>query len=96
MAHVEDGATYRLTFSIADADGTTNDDGVRVMWNGQVIYEGLPDASWNTLTFNVVGGTGDGSNELIFQSTETAPNWYGAALDDVHFVKIANAGDPVR
>jgi glycerophosphoryl diester phosphodiesterase len=95
VAHVEDGATYKLTFSIADADGTTNDDGVRVLWNGQVIYEGTPDASWNTLSFNVVGGTGDGSNELIFQGTETNQNWYGAALDDVHLVKIANVGETV-
>ncbi len=94
VAHVEDGATCKLTFSIADADGTTNDDGVRVLWNGQVIYEGVPPASWTTLSFNVVGGIGDGSNELIFQSTETNQNWYGVALDDVHLVKIADAGAP--
>ncbi|TCR70565.1 glycerophosphodiester phosphodiesterase family protein [Bosea sp. BK604] len=89
----EEGATYRLTFSIADADGTTNDDGVRVLWNGQVVYEGIPNASWNTFSFNVVGGSGDGTNELIFQGTETNQNWYGAALDDVHFVKIAEPGE---
>jgi len=91
IASVETGATYRLTFSIADADGATADDGVRVLWGGQIIYEGTPDSNWNTLTFDLVGGAGDGSNKLVFQGTETNLNWYGAALDDVHFVKIANA-----
>jgi glycerophosphoryl diester phosphodiesterase len=95
IAHVEDGATYHMTFSIADTDGTTTDDGVRVLWGGQVIYQGIPDNSWNTFTFRLVGGSGDGSNQLVFQGTESNLNWYGAALDDVHFVKVADAGSPV-
>ncbi|RDJ22279.1 hypothetical protein DWF00_24000, partial [Bosea caraganae] len=95
IARAEEGATYRLTFSIADADGTTADDGVRVLWNGQVVYEGIPNSAWNTFSFNLVGGSGNGLNELIFQGTEADQNWYGAALDDVHFVKIADAGVPV-
>jgi autotransporter passenger strand-loop-strand repeat protein len=95
ISRVEDGATYQLTFSIADADGTTTDDGVRVLWNGQVIYQGIPDNSWNTFSFRLVGGSGDGSNQLVFQGTESNLNWYGAALDDVHFVKVADVGAPV-
>lgn len=95
IAHVETGATYRLTFSIADADGTTPDDGVRVLWGGQGVYEGIPPANWTTLSFNVVGGSGNGSNELEFVGTESNLNTYGAALDDIHFVKVADAGDPL-
>ncbi|RED21051.1 glycerophosphoryl diester phosphodiesterase, partial [Rhodopseudomonas thermotolerans] len=94
VAGVEAGATYRLTFSIADADARTIDDGVRVYWGGQIVYDGVPTGIWQTITIEVVGNAGDGTNQLIFQGTETSLNGYGAALDDISLRKIADAPPP--
>ncbi|HEV7256526.1 MAG TPA: Ig-like domain-containing protein, partial [Bosea sp. (in: a-proteobacteria)] len=94
VAGVEAGATYRLSFFIADADARTTDDGIRVYWGGQLVYEGVPTNSWQAITVDVVGGTGDGTNELIFQGTEANLNGYGAALDDISLRKIADAPPP--
>ncbi|MDQ2081670.1 glycerophosphodiester phosphodiesterase family protein [Xanthobacteraceae bacterium Astr-EGSB] len=94
VAGVQGGATYRLTFFIADADARTTDDGVRVYWGGQVVYEGVPMNAWQKITIDVVGGAGDGTNQLIFQGTESNLNAYGAALDNVSLRKIADAPPP--
>ncbi|MEH2513812.1 glycerophosphoryl diester phosphodiesterase [Nitrobacteraceae bacterium AZCC 1564] len=94
IAHVETGATYRLSFSLGDADTAVSDDGIRVFFGGQLVYEGVPTNPWQTFNFTVVGGSGDGSNKLEFIATGTNLNTYGAALDDVHFVKIAEAVQP--
>ena len=91
VAGVEAGATYRLTFYIADADARTTDDGVRVYWGGQIIYEGVPVNAWQKITIDVGGGAGDGTNQLIFEGSETSLNGYGAALDDISLRKIADA-----
>jgi VCBS repeat-containing protein len=97
IAHVEAGATYRVSFSLSDSDRTNFDDGVQVLWNGEVIFDGLPpqtSASWTTLSFEVKGGSGNGANRLEFIDKGVSDSWgAGAALDDVHFVKIANPGD---
>ncbi|MDU0341107.1 Ig-like domain-containing protein, partial [Bosea rubneri] len=97
IAHVETGATYRVSFSLSDSDRTNFDDGVKVLWNGEVIFDGLPpqtSASWTTLSFEVKGGSGDGKNRLEFIDKGVSDSWgAGAALDDVRFVKIANVGD---
>ncbi len=93
VAHVETGATYELSFSLGDADTAVSDDGIRVMFGGRVVYEGIPTNPWQTFTFRVTGGAGDGSNKLEFIATGTNLNTYGAALDDVRFVKVAEAGD---
>lgn len=95
IANVEAGATYLVSFSLSDSDNVRDDDGVRVLWNGEVIFEGIPpqtSASWTTYEFEVIGGSGDGSNRLEFMDIGEPDSWgAGAALDDVHFVKIANA-----
>ncbi|ACF00099.1 outer membrane adhesin like protein [Rhodopseudomonas palustris TIE-1] len=97
IAHVEAGATYRVSFSLSDSDAVNHDDGVKVLWNGEVIFDGKPpqtSAAWTTLSFDVVGGSGNGTNRLEFIDTGVSDSWgAGAALDDVHFVKVANAGD---
>jgi Ca2+-binding RTX toxin-like protein len=94
VEHVETGATYRFSFSLSDSDNVRNDDGVRVLWNGEVIFDGRPpqtSASWTTYSFDVVGGSGNGSNRLEFIDTGVADSWgAGVALDDVHFVKTAD------
>ena len=97
IAHVEAGATYRVSFSLSDSDAVNHDDGVKVLWNGEVIFDGLPpqgSARWTTLSFDVVGGSGNGTNRLEFIDKGVTDSWgAGAALDDVKFVKVANAGD---
>ncbi|KRE03534.1 adhesin, partial [Bosea sp. Root381] len=97
IAHVETDATYRVSFSLSDSDRTNFDDGVKVLWNGEVIFDGLPpqtSASWTTLSFEVKGGSGDGKNRLEFIDKGVSDSWgAGAALDDVRFIKVANAGD---
>ncbi|MFD2250844.1 VCBS repeat-containing protein [Pseudochelatococcus lubricantis] len=98
ITSVETGATYRVTFSLSDSDNVRDDDGLRVLWNGEEIFNGLPpqtSASWTTYSFDVVGGSGDGSNRLEFIDTGAPDSWgAGVALDDVHFVKTANVGEP--
>ncbi len=97
ITKAEDGATYRVSFSLSDSDTGRFDDGITVLWNGEVIFNGLPpqtSASWTTLSFEVVGGSGNGANRLEFIDTGVKDSWgAGVALDDVHFVKIADAGD---
>jgi len=97
ITQAENGATYRVSFSLSDSDIDRLDDGITVLWNGEVIFNGLPPqtgASWVTLSFEVKGGSGNGSNRLEFMDTGVKDSWgAGVALDDVHFVKIANAGD---
>src|SRR5262249_31269330 len=41
ISHVETGATYRLSFSLGDADTAVSDDGIKVYFGGQLVYEGL-------------------------------------------------------
>ncbi|WP_168195439.1 Ig-like domain-containing protein [Bradyrhizobium sp. NAS80.1] len=96
IGHVEKGATYQLSFSLADADTAVSDDGIQVYFAGQLVYEGVATNPWQTFTFTVIGGSGDGSNKLEFIATGTSLNTYGAALDDVHFIKIAEADAPLE
>lgn len=96
ISKVETGATYQLTFSVIDNDPGSDDDAVVVTWGGQVVYEGKPASAteWTEVTVEIEGGTGDGSNTLIFKNGETqVEDWYGVGLDDVHFVKTADAPD---
>ncbi|MGX5735820.1 Ig-like domain-containing protein [Bosea thiooxidans] len=97
ISQAETGATYRVSFSLSDSDNVRFDDGITVLWNGEIIFNGLPPQtgeSWVTLSFDVVGGSGNGANRLEFMDTGVKDSWgAGVALDDVHFVKIANAGD---
>ncbi|WP_051312658.1 tandem-95 repeat protein [Pseudodonghicola xiamenensis] len=101
IAGVEAGAIYEVSFSLSDSDIAHDDDGVIVMWNGEVIFDGLApqnttgiNPEWETHTIKVVGGSGDGSNRLEFIDKGEADSWgAGAALDDVHFIKIGNASD---
>lgn len=51
VVRIEEGATYLLSFSLGDADTAVSDDGIRVVWNGQLVYEGVPTNPWQTLSF---------------------------------------------
>ncbi|NGM38084.1 tandem-95 repeat protein [Methylobacterium sp. DB0501] len=97
VAHVEAGATYQLSFALADADATLKDDAVAVYWGGELVWQGAPPQSggaWQPISVRVVGGAGDGSDTLRFAGRQPNPavTTFGAALDDVRLVKIAEPG----
>ncbi len=92
VENAENGAIYRLSFSLADLGGA-DDAGVKVLWNGQVIYEGTAEGA-TKMHFEVAGGSGDGSNQLVFQGAGTDSSVFDASLTDVHLVKIADPGVP--
>lgn len=82
---VQDGENYVLSFDVADSIHDTSD-GLRVIWNGEVIAEiENQDASMDRFEFQVTGGSGDGSNTLTFEGTG-ADNNFGVALDNVELV----------
>src|SRR5262249_39120939 len=49
---------------------------------------------WETIDLRVVGGAGNGSNKLEFVGAQSnaAGSTFGAGLDNVHFVKLADPG----
>ncbi|ORE96929.1 glycerophosphodiester phosphodiesterase family protein [Aurantimonas sp. 22II-16-19i] len=87
VADVETGATYTLRFDIADIDPESADDTIEVSWGGEVVYTGTPDEAWETVTIEVTGGAGDGSNRLVFKQTSAELNGDGVTLDNVSLLK---------
>ena len=87
---VQDGATYRLSFQFADTD-LKDAESLTVTYGGQVVYQGAPKgAAWETIAVDVIGGSGDGSDRLVFAQTGGSLNGAGLALDDVTMVKTAD------
>ncbi|MDX5402824.1 MAG: hypothetical protein LPK02_11570, partial [Rhodobacterales bacterium] len=87
VAGVEDGQVYLLSFDAADladnADGTTLDNQLQVIWNGEVVGSiDPPDGSWRSYAFHLIGGSGDGSNTLTFAGSGNADGM-GASVDKV-------------
>jgi len=95
---VSDGQVYVLTFDLADLsninDGTTLDNQLQVIWNGDVVGTiDASDGSWTSYEFHVIGGSGDGSNTLTFAGLGNA-DANGASLDNVQmFAATEAAGD---
>ena len=87
VSGVEAGATYTLRFDIADIDPDSADDTIEVSWGGEVVYTGTPDEAWETVTIEVTGGGGDGSNTLVFKQTSAELNGDGVTLDNVSLLK---------
>ena len=85
-----DGETYRLSFEHND---TANfDNGIKVYWNGELVDTVDPEnGTWTTATYDLVAGSGDGSNRLEFEGTGAADN-YGASLDNVQLVALSSPG----
>lgn len=91
------GELYLLRFDAADFvsadDGTANDNGIRVIWNGQVVATiDPPEIGMQTFEFLVVGGTGNGSNRLEFQGTG-ANDAIGASVDNVQMYATTGGSD---
>ncbi|MEM7473748.1 MAG: hypothetical protein AAF483_02070, partial [Planctomycetota bacterium] len=84
---VVDGEAYQLSFDLADSSHDSTD-GLRVIWNGEVIAEiDGQDESMDRFEFAVTGGTGDGSNTLTFEGTGESNN-FGVSLDNVELVSV--------
>jgi Ca2+-binding RTX toxin-like protein len=87
VAGVQDGQVYVLSFDAADLsninDGTTQDNQLQVIWNGDVVGTiDASDGSWRNYEFHLIGGSGNGSNTLVFQGLGDVSG-VGASIDNV-------------
>ncbi|MFN3190444.1 MAG: LamG-like jellyroll fold domain-containing protein [Aureliella sp.] len=82
---VVDGETYSLSFDLADSAHDASD-GLKVVWNGEVVAElSGQDNTMDRFEFDIVGGSGNGSNTIQFVGTGAANN-FGVSLDNVKLV----------
>jgi len=80
---VIEGTPYRLEFDAVDVP--SNDNGLNIYWNGQLIGTIDPEPGFPTgYIFDVLGGSGDGSNTLTFESTGPVDG-AGVQIDNVNF-----------
>jgi hypothetical protein len=69
---VERGTTYALSFEIGDND-LKDAKTITVSYAGQIVYQGAPKgAAWEVISVQVVGGSGDGSDTLVFAERRQA------------------------
>ncbi|MEM7723354.1 MAG: Hint domain-containing protein [Pseudomonadota bacterium] len=93
---VVDGETYRLTFDAADAgflsetpSDPDDENLVTVLFGGEVVAEIDPaQGAFESFEFEVIGGSGDGSNRLEFVGSGQLDN-FGASIDNVELVLVA-------
>ena len=68
LSGVIDGTPYRIEFDAVDVP--SDDNGLNVYWNGQLVGTVDPGTGFTTrYVFDVTGGSGDGSNTLTFEVT---------------------------
>jgi VCBS repeat-containing protein len=95
VAGVVKGAAYRLSFQLADTD-LKDTESLTVTYGGVVVYQGAPKgAAWGTISVEVMGGSGNGSDRLVFAQTGGKLDGAGLALDEVSMVKTADPNAPV-
>ena len=83
-----DGEDYRITFNHNDVVGETNT--FNVYWNGELLDTITPNnGTWTTETFDVVAGSGDGSNRLEFEGLG-AENNIGVSIDNVAMFELVD------
>ncbi len=91
VAGVQLDELLQLSFDIAlpDHNRFANIDGVRVVWNGEVVLEHSPGQKlvWETVNVAVVGGSGDGTNTLTLEGIGNS-NYHGAIIDNVVLVRV--------
>ena len=95
VSGVQDGQVYVLTFDAADLsdidDGTTQDNQLQVIWNGEVVGTiDAVDGAWRSYEFHLIGGAGDGTNTLAFAGLGDASG-IGASLDNVQMFATTEA-----
>ncbi|RKZ93741.1 MAG: hypothetical protein DRQ40_07265 [Gammaproteobacteria bacterium] len=98
ISGIIDNAEYRLSFDYLDKaakqeSGQSGEDSgvMEVIWNGEVIatVEGNNRSVWESLSLVVVGGSGDGSDSLIFSEVGDSDDNWGMAIDNVQMSHIS-------
>ncbi|MFA5951562.1 MAG: DUF4347 domain-containing protein, partial [Hyphomicrobium sp.] len=83
------GASYVLRFDTAALDTSAGSSVVNVYWGGSLVGSiSRTTTAWETSSFTVVGGAGDGSNQLRFSEVGT-DSASGTALDNVRLYAAA-------
>ena len=87
IAGLQPDQVYQLSFDAGDLsnsdDGTALDNTVDVYWNGLLVDSiDPPDGGWQTYTYFLTGGAGDGSGTLEFRGAG-ADDADGVSLDSV-------------
>lgn len=95
---VQEGEYYELSFDVGDAqmdaDGTSADNIVTVIWGGEIIAEINPaDGVMERYTYTVEGGAGDGGNRLEFKGGGEIDN-VGVSIDKVRMVSVDGDSTP--
>jgi len=93
---VVDGATYELAFDAGQwqAPSAAPDETMNVYWNGELIATIRPTVvgEWETYSFKVEGGSGDGTNTLRFEGvTDGSSDSQGVTLDNVSLSAVPQA-----
>ena len=104
MEGLEDGQTYTLSMDLKSrgADGTGTGDAqaalgqsvVKIVWNGEVIATVDPaedGMGWHTYNFDIVGGSGDGSDVITFIEVGS-DNSFGTILDNFNITSSEGFG----
>ncbi len=99
VSGLTDGESYRVTFSFADyttAEQGASSGGMNVYWNGELLGSvgGDGNRDFADFDFDLVAGSGDGSNKLEFEGTGSADAW-GAGLDNVRVHEILSTDGTV-
>uniref|UniRef100_UPI003F6BC395 cadherin-like domain-containing protein n=1 Tax=Roseicyclus sp. TaxID=1914329 RepID=UPI003F6BC395 len=94
------GEAYELTFDVSDSPNLTATDGpnenvVDVFFGGVLIAtidpSNIGESDFQTITLNLVAGSGNGSDRLEFQGRGAEDN-LGVAVDNVSLVPTTDAG----
>ncbi|WP_157738947.1 cadherin domain-containing protein [Labrenzia sp. VG12] len=83
-----EGQVYTFSFDSAPR-GDVGETVAEVYWNGELIDTIDPaeaGAGWNTYTYNIVGGSGDGTDTLTFVEVGGKNASFGTFIDNVSIV----------
>jgi len=83
-----EGQVYTFSFDSAPR-GPAGETVAEVYWNGELIDTIDPaeaGAGWNTYSYNIVGGSGDGTNTLTFVEVGGKNASFGTFIDNVSIV----------
>lgn len=92
-----EGVSYRLSFSAGqwDTPSPAPDETLNVFWNGELIANVRPETvdGYEEFSFDLVSGSGDGTDTLRFQGVGTSErDSQGVVIDDISLFEIASGG----
>ena len=83
---LEQGQKLTLSFDIAlpTADRVLGEDGIGIVWNGEVVGIHRPTQfdTWETLSFEIEAGAGNGDDQLYLVGVGP-DDWWGAVIDNI-------------